>query len=125
MADATLLPQVVATELAIRKRPGRELLDTLIDDLDEKRILIVLDNCEHLVEACAGLVERLLRSCPRLVVMATSREPLGVPGEWLGELARGRGNYDEAGRLLTDALALAHDVGRPFWWPAPCAFSAG
>ncbi len=83
VAEPALLPQVVATELAIREHPGRDLLDTLVDEIREKGMLLVLDNCEHLVEACAHLADRLLRSCPRLTVMATSREPLGLMGEWV------------------------------------------
>ena len=47
----------------------------------QRELLLILDNCEHLIEACAGLAEALLRSCPDLRVLATSREALGVPGE--------------------------------------------
>jgi len=83
VTEPDLLPQVVATELAVRERPGRDLIETLVDELRGKRLLVVLDNCEHLVDACAHLVARLLRSCPDLVVMATSREPLGLTGEWV------------------------------------------
>ncbi len=85
--DPPLLPQVVATELGVRERPGRDLLDTLVEELRDRRMLIVLDNCEHLVKACARLADRLLRTCPRLTVMATSREPLGLTGEWVRRIA--------------------------------------
>jgi predicted ATPase len=69
----------------VREQPYRSLVDTLVDHLREKDLLLILDNCEHLIEACAQLASSLLRSCPRLRVLATSREPLGVEGEavWL------------------------------------------
>ena len=53
----------------------------LSDHLRARKVLLVLDNCEHLIEACATLVEALLRSCPKLRVLATSREALGIVGE--------------------------------------------
>ncbi|MFJ3230125.1 BTAD domain-containing putative transcriptional regulator [Streptomyces sp. NPDC086787] len=58
-------------------------LDRLVEHCGRRSMLIVLDNCEHVIEAAARLVERLLQRCPRLTVLATSREPLGVPGELL------------------------------------------
>ncbi len=53
----------------------------LLEALCDKEMLLVLDNCEHLIAACAWFIERLLSSCPRVPVLATSREPLDVPGE--------------------------------------------
>ena len=55
----------------------------LIDVLRDKHMLLLLDNCEHLIDATAGLIEELLHECPRLHVLATSREPLGIMGERL------------------------------------------
>ncbi len=110
-----LLPQVVATELAVRERPGSELIDTLVDELRHRRILIILDNCEHLVDACARLAERLLRSCPLLTVMATSREPLGLTGEWVRRIeplsvpAGGERTYDSV--IAHDSVRLFVDRG--------------
>jgi predicted ATPase len=65
----------------VREQPNRRLADTLADALREKKILLLLDNCEHLLDAVARLVDALLSSCPRLRILATSREALGVPGE--------------------------------------------
>jgi non-specific serine/threonine protein kinase len=76
-----LVPTAVATALGVREQPGQPLSDTLADALRAQRVLLVLDNCEHLVDACAGLVDTLLRACPGLVILATSREPLGIAGE--------------------------------------------
>jgi predicted ATPase/DNA-binding SARP family transcriptional activator/DNA-binding NarL/FixJ family response regulator len=81
LSDGTLVPQAVAGALGIREQPGQPLVDTLVDALRVKNMLLILDNCEHLVEAAARLVDMLLDSCPRLRVLATSREPLGVEGE--------------------------------------------
>jgi predicted ATPase len=81
LRDGASAAQAVATTLAVQERPGRPLLDTLAEALGPRAILLVLDNCEHLVEACAELADDLLRRCPRLRVLATSREPLGVVGE--------------------------------------------
>ena len=81
LADPSLVPQAVASTLGLREQPGRSLTKTLSDNLASKKVLLVLDNCEHLIEACAGLAESLLRSCPELRVLATSREALGITGE--------------------------------------------
>jgi predicted ATPase len=85
LADPALVPQAVASTLGAREQPGRRLTEILSDYLGSKKVLLVLDNCEHLIEACARLSEALLRSCPRLRVLATSREALGITGEptWL------------------------------------------
>jgi non-specific serine/threonine protein kinase len=81
LADPGPVPHVVAAAVGVREEPGRPLLATLTDALRPRRLLLLLDNCEHLVDACARLADALLRACPRLVVLATSREPLGIAGE--------------------------------------------
>jgi non-specific serine/threonine protein kinase len=81
LADPGLVPQAVATVLGVQEAPGRSLTQTLIDSLKARQVLLLLDNCEHLVGACAQLAETLLRSCPKLRILATSREPLGIGGE--------------------------------------------
>jgi predicted ATPase/serine/threonine protein kinase len=81
LADATLVVQTVATALGARERTGTSLLDALCELARAKRLLLVLDNCEHLVEACAALVGSLLRAGGGGRVLATSREALGVQGE--------------------------------------------
>jgi predicted ATPase/class 3 adenylate cyclase len=81
LADAALVPAAVISALRLREVPGRALLDTLLEHLRTRRTLVVLDNCEHLLADCAQLADALLRECPSLTILATSREPLGVPGE--------------------------------------------
>ena len=81
LADPPLVPQSVAFTLGVREQPGRSLTEALSNHLRYKKMLLVLDNCEHLVEACAELAEALLHSCPELRVLATSREALGITGE--------------------------------------------
>ena len=83
LSDASLVPQAVAHALDVPEIPGRSTEDTLAAHLQTRNLLLVLDNCEHLVDAVARLTETLLGSCPRLRVLATSREPLGVRGEAL------------------------------------------
>ncbi len=81
VTDANLVPQVLAGTLGVREEPGRPALETLTLYFHGRETLLVLDNCEHLVEACAGLAQSLLSAAPRLKMLATSREALGVPGE--------------------------------------------
>ena len=71
----------VAATVGVHEEPGRPLLDTLADSLRYRRAILVLDNCEHLVDACAALCQRLLASSPGLQVVCTSREPLRVAAE--------------------------------------------
>jgi predicted ATPase/class 3 adenylate cyclase len=79
--EASLVPALVSGTLGIREAGGRSAMLALADRLRQLPALLVLDNCEHLVAACADLVETLLRACPELRVLATSREVLNVPGE--------------------------------------------
>jgi predicted ATPase/DNA-binding XRE family transcriptional regulator len=76
-----LVPHAVAALLGARQEPGRELYETLASTLRQSHLLLMLDNCEHLVTACAQLVDALIHSCPQLNILATSREALGVAGE--------------------------------------------
>jgi predicted ATPase/class 3 adenylate cyclase len=81
LADSTLVPQTVAAALGVREEPGRPLTETLIDYLRPRQVLLLLDNCEHLLSASAQLADTSLRACPRLRVLVTSREGLGIAGE--------------------------------------------
>jgi predicted ATPase/DNA-binding CsgD family transcriptional regulator len=81
LSDPDLVPQRVAQALGVPEAPGRPVMDLLIDHLRSRSALLVLDNCEHMVGACAELADVLLRSCPDVRILATSREPLGVAGE--------------------------------------------
>ena len=81
LVEPTLVPRAVATVLGVREVPGRPLTETLADALQTRQLLLMLDNCEHLIEACAELADVLLRACPELRIVATSRQPLGMAGE--------------------------------------------
>ncbi len=81
LSDPRLVPRAVADALGVREDPDRSLPDTLADALRSRSLLLVLDNCEHLLDACTLLAETLLSTCPYLRVLATSREALGARGE--------------------------------------------
>ncbi len=81
LSDPGLVPQSLASALGVRETPGRPFVEALADHLGRQETLLVLDNCEHLVDTCAALVAALLHACPGLRVLAASREPLGVGGE--------------------------------------------
>jgi predicted ATPase/DNA-binding CsgD family transcriptional regulator len=76
-----LVTRAVATALGLTERPPQSLEQVLIEHLQQGRWLLVLDNCEHLVDEVAVLAEQLLRTCPEVTILATSRERLGVPAE--------------------------------------------
>lgn len=81
LADPALVPQAVAFALDVREQPGQPILDTLVNHLHTKNLLLLLDNCEHLIDGCARFSDTLLRACPDLRILATSREALGIAGE--------------------------------------------
>jgi len=83
LADAALVPQTVASAMGVTEQLGRVPMDTLLDALRPKSLLLLLDNCEHLLTACARLADALPRNCPNLRILATSRESLGIAGETL------------------------------------------
>jgi predicted ATPase/DNA-binding SARP family transcriptional activator len=85
LTDADLVAEQVAAALHARETADATPMRMLVDAIGSSRVLVVLDNCEHLVDACASLAESMLRACPRLTVLATSREALGVASEtaWL------------------------------------------
>jgi non-specific serine/threonine protein kinase len=81
ISDSELVPGAVAQALGVREMPDRPLTEVLVAYLEPRKTLLVLDNCEHLVEECAALAYVLLRSCPDLKILTTSREPLRIAGE--------------------------------------------
>jgi transcriptional regulator with XRE-family HTH domain len=81
VTDAALVPHRVAAAVGVRETADQSISDALADALRSTQVLLVLDNCEHLLDPCAALVDLLLRECPELQILATSREPLGIPGE--------------------------------------------
>jgi transcriptional regulator with XRE-family HTH domain len=118
LSDADLVPQSIADVLGVRQRAGVDVATSLAGWLRPKRMLLVLDNCEHVVEACAHLSSQLIRACPPVRLLATSREILGVDGETItrvdpltvpgGPLSLETVLESDAVRLLVDrALAAA------------------
>jgi predicted ATPase/DNA-binding CsgD family transcriptional regulator len=115
LGDPDLAAVTVADVLGVRLEPGRPVLEALAAAVGGRRLLLVLDNCEHLIGGCAKLADALLRGCPGLVLLATSREPLGIDGERVyrvpslgvpaedADAAQIRGS--EAVRLLEDRAA--------------------
>ena len=81
VAEPELVARTVAAVLRVREEPGRPMLDTLVDAVGDRYLLVVLDNAEHVLGAVAKLADALMRSCPRACLLVTSREPLGVSGE--------------------------------------------
>ncbi len=81
LADPVLVPRTVAATVGVREVPGQDVQVTLREGLHRKRLLLVLDNCEHLLAACAQLADALLRTCPSVYILVASREALGVAGE--------------------------------------------
>jgi predicted ATPase/DNA-binding CsgD family transcriptional regulator len=81
ITDPDLVPITMARALRLPEQPGRSTVDILRRFVADRQMLVVLDNCEHLLDASAALVLALLESCPRLTLLTTSREPIGVAGE--------------------------------------------
>jgi predicted ATPase/DNA-binding SARP family transcriptional activator len=115
LRDPDLVAVTVLDVLGVRREPGRPVLRSVMEAVGERSLLLVLDNCEHVIGACAALAAALLRACPNLALLATSREPLDIDGEQvyrvpsMGTPADGAGaaaiRASEAVRLLEDRVA--------------------
>jgi predicted ATPase/DNA-binding CsgD family transcriptional regulator len=81
LRDPDLVAVTVADVLGVRQEPGRPVLEAVAEAVGGRSLLVLLDNCEHVIGACAKLADALLRGCPSLALLATSREPLGIDGE--------------------------------------------
>ena len=81
VTDSALIPQTLLSIFNLREDRHRDILDVLIEYLRTKTILLLMDNCEHMIEACAQISETLLHACPKLRILASSREALGIAGE--------------------------------------------
>ena len=81
LADPDLVPPAVARVLSLTGEPGKPMTQVLTEYLHDKRTLLFLDNCEHLLDRCAQLVGTLMRQCPQVTLLVSSREALGVSGE--------------------------------------------
>jgi predicted ATPase len=104
LVDATLVMTAVAAAAGVRAVPGRPPLEAARDHLARKKTLLVLDNCEHVIDEAARVCESLLRSCERLRVLATSREPLKISGERTYRLPSFAVPAPDASRLRADEL---------------------
>ena len=102
LREPAFVTHVASAALDVREQPGKPLLESLVDYLRDKAALLVLDNCEHLIGACAQLVTTLLSRCPRVRILATSREVLNVAGEQ---------TYTLAPLSLPDGYSVAASAG--------------
>ncbi|SPM30018.1 Predicted ATPase [Mycobacterium terramassiliense] len=107
ITDPELVPVTVARALGLPDQPGRSTMDTVLHFVRDRQLLMVLDNCEHLLDACAEMVVALLSATPGLSLLATSREPLGVGGEATWRVPS-LSVADEAIELFADRARLGH-----------------
>ena len=132
LQDGDLVAVATASVLGVREDVGRPVTETLVEAVGDRSLLVLLDNCEHLIDACAKLADALLRGCPNIVLLATSREPLGIDGEHVYRVpsmvtpAEGDGTdairSAEAVRLFTDR---ARQQGVRLAWDPQAAEVAG
>jgi class 3 adenylate cyclase len=130
--DQDLVAVTVANVLGVTADPDQSLITALADAIGRRALLVLLDNCEHVIDACAKLADALLRSCPNIALLATSREPLAIDGERvyrvpsMGTPADGDDpdtiRATEAVRLFTDR---AERHGVRLAWDQPTAEVAG
>ena len=124
LADARLVPQAVASVLGVKEEAGRPVLEAVVKHVGDRQLLLILDNCEHLVDACADVATNLLRAGPGIKMLASSREPLRIAGETTyhvpalsipdpgGALALAALGQYEAVRLFVDRAVAAHSSFR-------------
>ncbi|MGC2406034.1 MAG: helix-turn-helix domain-containing protein, partial [Candidatus Cybelea sp.] len=103
ISDPSLIPAAIASALHVQEVPTRPLLETLLEYLKNKTLLLILDNCEHVVVQAATVADALLANCPRVRILATSREPLRAGGEQV---------YRIPSLNLVDSTALFSDRAR-------------
>ncbi len=106
ITDPGVVPIAAARALGLPDQPGRSIMETLARSIGDRNLLVVLDNCEHLLDASAELVVAVLGSCSAATVLATSREPVGAPGEVTRQVPS-LSLADEAVELFTDRARLA------------------
>ncbi|WP_283135138.1 ATP-binding protein [Rhizohabitans arisaemae] len=112
LRDGALVPHAVGLAVKARDQTARPMIDLLVEHLAGRRCLLILDTCEHVVGECALLVTTLLRSCPDVRILATSRQPLRVGNEALVELAPLPAPPEEADPAGYDAVTLLVDRAR-------------
>ena len=113
VSDGDAVPAAICEALGIGEQPGRAVLDSLLDALAFQFVLIVLDNCEHLIGACAKTADAILRHCPRVHLLVTSREPLGIGGETIYRVpSLSLPDPDDPAPAPGDAIALLAERAR-------------
>jgi predicted ATPase/class 3 adenylate cyclase len=116
VTDQDAVAPAISQVLGIAAQPGRPALEVLCDALAPQDMLIVLDNCEHLIGSCAKAADAILRRCARVQLVATSREPLGIGGETIYRVPPlslpGPGDADPAAAVSSDAVALFAERAR-------------
>ena len=116
VTDGDAVPAAISQALRLAAQPGRPALEALLDALAPQDVLIVLDNCEHLIGGCAKTAEAIVRRCPRVHLLATSREPLGIGGETIYRVPSlslpGPGEAGPPAPGSCDAVALFADRAR-------------
>ena len=116
VTDEDAVPSAISAPLGIARQPGRPALEVLLDALAPQAALIVLDNCEHLIGGCAKTADAIVRRCPRVHLVATSREPLGIGGEMVYRVPPlslpESGDFDPQAAQAADAVALFVDRAR-------------
>ncbi|HUP69930.1 MAG TPA: tetratricopeptide repeat protein [Acidimicrobiales bacterium] len=85
--EPALVPRAIAAALSVWEQPGRPMLDVVVSHMRRRHLLVILDNCEHLIGECARVADVLLQACPKLLVLATSQIPFGIGGEEVWPLA--------------------------------------
>ncbi len=116
VTDQDAVPAAISRALRLAVDPGRPGLEALLDALAPQDVLIVLDNCEHLIGGCAKTAEAIVRRCPKVHLLATSREPLGIGGETIYRVPSlslpGPSDPDSSPSGSCDAVALFADRAR-------------
>ncbi|WP_308640096.1 adenylate/guanylate cyclase domain-containing protein [Paenibacillus silvisoli] len=87
IADQQLIMSTIAEVLGVKEQTGKTMMASVVTAIRDKKLLLLLDNCEHLVEVCASIAAELLEKCPLLSIMATSREPLNISGETIWRIS--------------------------------------
>jgi predicted ATPase/DNA-binding SARP family transcriptional activator len=115
LTDATLVAAQLAGALGVPEQPGRSLPRSLIAACSDRQLLVILDNCEHVIGEAANVADQLVRGCPKMIILATSREPLVIEGEHLylvPSLFVPPASADLGRLLACDAVRLFADRGR-------------
>jgi predicted ATPase len=125
VTDPTLLARTIANVFTLRERAGQSLQEVIVKSLGHRRVLLVLDNCEHLLGECAELVIAILRACPWLRILATSREQFGIAAKWPGRyrlwVCRARANSSRRQKPCACSLTALGSSCRAFHLPGQSA----